>query len=250
MAKKEAAEGQTNTQSYLDRMFAVGAHFGYSRSRRHPSTTKYIYGSKDTVEIIDLEKTAALLEDAKAFVKSLASSGKLVLFVAGKEEARQSILAGAEQLSMPYVAGRWIGGTLTNISEIRKRLERLELLRTQREKGELSKYTKKERLLIDREIIALEGRFGGLLPLREGFPSALFIVDPRHDHIAATEARDLGIPTIALGSTDCDMSEITYPILGNDATRASIALFVHEIVKAYQDGKMTKAETPAAAPTE
>lgn len=244
MAKKAETEN-SHADSYLDRMFAVGAHFGYSKRRRHPSTAKYIFGSKDSVEIIDLEQTADLLDGAKAFVKSLAASGKIILFVGGKEEARQSVQAGAEQILMPFVAGRWIGGTLTNIAEIRKRLERLELLRTQREKGELSKYTKKERLLIDREIAALEGRFGGILPLRDSFPSALFIVDPRHDSIAVAEAMELGIPVVALGSTDCDMSKITYPIVGNDATRASIALFVHEIVKAYQDGKMVKADTPA-----
>lgn len=241
MAKKAEAEAQ----SYLDRMFAVGAHFGYSRSRRHPSTTPFIYGSKSTVEIIDLEKTADLLDTAKNFIQSLAASGKVVLFVGGKDEARQSVQAGAEQVAMPFVAGRWIGGTLTNIPEIRKRLERMERLRTEREKGELAKYTKKERLLIDREIIALEHRFGGLLPLRESFPAALFVVDPRHDHIAVEEATQLGIPVVALGSTDCDMSKVTYPIVGNDSNRASIALFVHEIVKAYQDGKMTKPEVVA-----
>ncbi len=250
MAKK-TDDVQPQNQGYLDRMFAVGAHFGYSKRRRHPSTSPFIFGSKSSVEIIDLEKTAELLETAKAFVKSVAASGKMVLFVGGKDEARQAVQAGAEQVIMPFVAGRWIGGTLTNIPEIRKRLNRLETLRNQREKGELGKYTKKERLLIDREIIKLENRFGGVLPLKDALPAALFVIDPRHDHIAIEEARQLGIPTVALASTDTDISLITYPIVANDSTRASIALFVNEIVKAYQEGTTmridTKNDMPAAA---
>ena len=223
----------------IDSLFGVGAHFGYRRSKRHPTTARFIFGTKGGIEIFDLEKTKPLLEEAEVFVKNLSLVGKQILFVGGKSEAKAAVAAAAERLSQPYVAGRWIGGTLTNFKEIRGRIDKMLDLRSKREKGELVKYTKKERLLIDREIERLETLFSGLISLKS-LPGAMFVVDPRKEAIAVTEARKEHIPVIALASSDCDLSLIDHPIPGNDASRASIAYFLERIAKAYEDGKQTK----------
>ncbi len=229
-------------------MFSVGAHYGCSRARRHPSVAPYIYGTKEKLEIIDLTKTAAQLARAKEFAHTLGAEGKVLLMVGGKSEAQKAVRETAESLGLPYVAGRWIGGTLSNFPEIKKRVARLETLRTQREKGELAKYTKREQLMFDREIAKLEEKFGGLMGM-EALPQALLVVDPRFEHIAVREAREFSLPVIALASTDCDIAPIAYPIVANDAARASIAFFVEEIGKAYGEGMRRKKEAAAASPT-
>src|SRR6185437_11818283 len=135
-------------QAIIDKLFETGAHFGYGPSRRHPSTTTFIFGQKGGTELIDLEQTASCLETALDFIKSLAQARKTILFVGGKAEAREALKRAAERLGEPYVASRWIGGTLTNFSEIRKRLARLQEIVDMRERGESLKFTKRERLLI------------------------------------------------------------------------------------------------------
>lgn len=217
-------------------MFQAGAHFAFSKSRRHPSVTPFIFGVKNKVEIFDLEKTTTLLEEAKNYIKALGKDGKTILMVGGKSEARNAVKNGALSLGMPFVDGRWIGGTLTNFGQIRKRVEKMEKLMMEREKGELAKYTKKERLLIDREIDTLERFFSGIMSMRE-LPKALFVVDPKKEKIAVKEARDMGIPVVALLGSDCNLKEVTHPIVGNDASETSIQFFVNEIVKAYNAGK-------------
>ncbi len=217
-------------------MFKAGAHFGYSKSRRHPSTASYVFGVKNKTEIIDLEKTSELLNKAIEFVTSLAKDNKKILFIGGKSEAKNAIKNGAMIIDMPYVSGRWIGGTLTNAPEIKKRVARFEDLTSQKEKGELSKYTKKERLLIDRLIVNLEEMFGGVIGMKES-PKALFVIDPKKEIIAVTEAKKMGIPVIALLNTDCNIKDIDYPIIANDSSVSSISFFVDSIVKAYKAGK-------------
>lgn len=224
----------------VDEMFKAGAHFGYSKTRRHSTTSPYIFGVKNRVEIIDLEKTDELLEKAIAFISTLAKEGKQVLFVGGKNEARASLRLAAESIGMPFVDGRWIGGTLTNFPEIKKRLNKLEDLTKQKEKGELVKYTKKERLMIDREIANLDRFFSGILSMRD-LPKAMFVVDSQKEIIAVTEARKMGIPVISLSGTDCDISVVNYPIVANDSSVSSITFFVNEIAKAYQKAKVVKA---------
>ncbi len=221
----------------VEALFSVGAHFGLIRSRRHPSAKPYLFGVKNNIEIFDLEKTDRMLEDAKAFVTDVVRQGGLVLFVGGKNEAQESIRNGAQKVGMPYVASRWLGGTLSNFGEIKKRIARLEDLSTQKEKGELGKYTKKERLLIDREIETLQASFSGLSSLKM-LPKVLFVIDPKREHIAVREARRLGIPVVALASSDCDMREVPFPIPGNDASLSSITYFITEIVKAVDAGKL------------
>ncbi len=222
-----------DSDTLVQKLFSVGAHFGYAPSRRHPSTSRYIFGSKGGVEIFDLEQTVQCLSIALAFVKGLAAERKVILFVSGKAEAREAIRREAEKLGAPYVASRWIGGTLTNFSEIRKRLSRLLELSDMREKGELAaRFTKRERVLIDREIADLDAMFGGLRGMQK-LPDALFVIDPRHEHIAVEEAVKMHIPVIALMNTDCDATRVTYPIPANDATVQSLSHILSEVTSTY-----------------
>ena len=223
----------TNT---IDSMFSAGAHFGLGRSRRHPTVAPFIFGTKNRTDIFDLEKTEKTLEAAKALVNTLGKEGKTILFVGGKKEASALVKLTAQSLNMPYVEGRWIGGTLTNFANIRRRIERYEKLTSDREKGELAKYTKRERMLIDREIAKLERMFLGIVSLKK-MPELLFLVDPRKEQNAIAEAAHAKIPVMALANSDCNISEVKYPIVGNDAAKASINFFLNEIASAYNAGK-------------
>jgi len=228
----------------VEAMFKAGAHFGYSKMRRHPSVKSFILGVKNKTEIFDLEKTEKSLEKVKDFVKTLASEKKKILFVGSKKEASRIIEESVLSLNLPFVSGRWIGGTLTNYEEIKKRVSRLQRLENEKEKGLLAKYTKKERLLIDREIEKLTAKFSGLV-LMDNLPSALFIIDPKKESIALAEAVEKNIPIIALANSDCDISKIAYPIVANDASRSSIQFFTDEMVSAYNEGKKLKQTEPA-----
>ncbi len=220
-------------------MFSAGAHFGLGRSRRHPTVAPYIFGTKNSTDIFDLEKTNESLEKAKAVIAALGKEGKTILFVGGKKEASMSIKNAAQSINMPYVEGRWIGGTLSNFGQIRKRIDRYEKLISDREKGELAKYTKRERMLIDKEIASLEKMFLGIVSLKKT-PDAIFMIDPRREKNALKEALDMNVPVIALAGSDCDITEVAHPIIGNDASRSSIQFFVDEVTKAYQNGKVAK----------
>ena len=219
----------------IEEMLKAGAHFGFLKSRRHPSFKSYICGTKNMTEVIDLEKTDELLKKAEEFVERIAKNKKTILFTASKNEAKDIVKKFAEELGMPYVSGRWIGGTLTNFGEIKKRVARLNDLTQKREKGELMKYTKKERLMYDREIENLTELFFGLKGL-ERMPEAIFVIDPRKENIAVAEANKTKVPVIALASTDCDIASISFPIPGNDASKASIEYFVSHITNAYKKG--------------
>jgi len=229
---------QTNS-GVVGQMFEAGAHFGYDKSRRHPSVSKFIFGRKDNFEIFDLEKSAEKLEAAKAFAKKVGSEGRQILFVGGKKEAQSAIKTGAEKIDMPYVNGRWIGGTLTNFEEIRKRVKRYLDLNSQKEKGLLAKYTKKERLMIDRELEKLDRRFSGVSNM-EVRPAAIFIVDTNKEYIARDEAFQTRVPIISLSGSDNDFSKINYAIPGNDSLSKSIKFFVDQIVASYEEGLKEK----------
>jgi len=231
-------KSQTTNTSMIDNLFSVGAHFGFAKSRRHPSAKPFIFGVKNKVEIFDLEKTEASLAKALDFVKELGKKKAAILFVSGKNEAKAAIEQGAEAINQPYVSGRWIGGTLTNFSEIKKRVAKMENLALQKEKGELAKYTKKERLLIDRDVEKMRKMFFGIVSMKN-MPAALFIVDTRQEDTAVREAHTMNIPIISLCGSDCDLSESTYPIPANDSARASIEFFVNKVVEAYKAGTMT-----------
>ena len=225
-------------QTLIDSMFSAGAHFAYSRSRRHPSVTPFIFGAKNKVELFDLEKTSEVFAKTLEFIKTLGKENKTILFVGGKSEARKAVANAGLALAMPYVDGRWIGGALTNFKEIRKRIEKYERLVGERERGELIKYTKKERLLIDREIDNLEIMFGGIVSMKE-LPKAMFVVDAKREHIAVKEAQDMGIPVISLVGSDCNIRDVQYPVIGNDSSKANIEFFLSTVVKAYEEGKKT-----------
>lgn len=217
----------------VDEMFTSGAHFGYSKTRRHPSVVKYIFTTKNKVDIIDIEKSIKLLETAEAFMEECAKKGKVVLFVGVKPEAKEIVKEMADSIGMPYVCQRWVGGVLTNFPEIKKRIDRLADLKEKKENGELEKYTKKERLIIDEEIAKMHGLFFGLANMKK-IPDALFVVDAKREHIAIKEAIKVNIPIIALVNTDTNIKGITYPIVGNDSSRSSIKFFIEKIVKAYK----------------
>ena len=228
-----------NTNGDLSALVSVGAHFGFVKSRRHPSTKPFIFGVKNKIEIFDLEKTKESLATATDFVKTLAAKNGTILFIGGKNESVGAVTTVASSINMPYVAGRFIGGSLTNFSEIRKRVEKLETLTTQKEKGELTKYTKKERLLIDREIEKLHTFFFGLSVMKR-VPDAIFVVDAKREIIAVKEAHTMGIPVIALCGTDNNLNEVEYPIPGNDSSKSSIEFFLRQIADAYIAGVIKK----------
>ncbi len=236
-------QNKKDSNNLVDALFGAGAHFGFVKSRRHPSAKKFIFGAKNKIEIFDLEKTSLELLKAAEFVQTKGKEGVMGLFVGGKSEARKGVIDAGKALEMPFVSGRWIGGSLTNYPEIKKRILRLEELTTQREKGELAKYTKKERLLIDREIDKLNLYFSGLSTMK-ALPKFLVVVDPKKEHIAVAEAKKMKIPVIALAGSDTNLHEVDYAIPANDSSRQSIEFIVGELVKAYQKGK---AEAPAPA---
>jgi small subunit ribosomal protein S2 len=231
---------KTTENTVIDAMFQVGAHFGYSRARRHASVKSHLFGAKNGVDIINLEETATMLEAAKARITELGKLGKVVLFVGTKQEVRDSVETVAKSLNMPYVSERWVGGILTNWSEIKKRTSRLKELTEKFAKGELEKYTKKERLLFEREMATLAREFGGIVTL-EGVPAAIVIVDPREEHIAVSEAKKMKIETIALLNSDCNKNEITYPILANDSARKCVTFFLEALRDAHQVGVKSRA---------
>lgn len=227
----------TDNKNLVEKLFAAGSHFGFSRSRRHPTMRPYLYGSKHGTDIFDLEKTVELIEKAKEVLKKAGSDGKTVLFVGTKEEISSLVKERAEAVETPYVTNRWIGGVLTNFSEIKKRVLRLKQLTDEGESGELErKYTKRERVLIARETEKLTFNFGGIKDMDKR-PDFLLIVDPRHDSIAINEARDLSIPVVAIMSSDNDVDQVQYPVILNDTLQASVTLALDELTSAYKEGK-------------
>lgn len=221
----------------VDRLFETGAHFAQLKSRRHPSMKPFIIGTKSRVEIFDLAKSDAQLKDAKAAVAALARDGKTVLFVGGKREVSDIVRDTARRIGAPYVAGRWLGGTISNFTEIKKRIDRLADLTQKRDSGELNKlYTKLERIYIDREIDRLTERLEGIRDLAKR-PDAMVIVDTRHEGHATKEALGAGIPIIGIMSSDCNLRDAAYPVAVNDASRKTVTLVLNELAAAYEDGR-------------
>lgn len=224
-----------NKGGLIDELFQAGAHFGFVKSRRHPSAKPFIFGSKNNLEIFDLEKTSVELTKALKFIEEKGVEKSGLLFVGGKSEAREAVRNAGQELSLPFVSGRWIGGTLTNWSEIKKRIAKLDELTTQREKGELGKYTKKERLLIDREIDKLTVYFGGVA-IMKALPKVLVVIDPKKEHIAVSEAKRMKIPVVAIAGSDTNLNDVEYAIPANDSSKASLIFITKKIVEAYKKG--------------
>lgn len=243
-------KNQSN-EGIVKELFKLGAHFGFSRSRRHPSTDRFIFGFKNRQSVIDLEQSAAALAKAKEFVKALGTTGKPLLLVGSKAPAKAAVASVAMTASLPYVTERWLGGTLTNFKELRRRTNRLLHLREEESTGGLMVYTKKERGVIAKEQEKLERYFSSLVNLNE-LPGAVFVVDANDETIAVAEAKKMNIPVITLSNSDCDIRGIAYPIVGNDASQGSIRYFTQELVEAYEAGRKERVEktsdTPASTP--
>lgn len=234
----------TQDESFVDRLFKAGSHFGFKKSRRHPTVAKFLYTTKDGNDIFDLEKTTALLETAKETLKEAGLHGKTVLFVGTKDEASRIVKSAAEKSESPFVTNRWIGGMLTNFSEIKKRINRLDTLMNEKESGELErKYTKKERVVIGREVDKLNFNFAGISKMQK-HPDFMLVVDPRHDTIAIAEAKEKGIPVIAIMGSDCDASQVQVPVVANDSLQTSVSLILDELVSAYMEGKSAYVPKP------
>ena len=221
----------------VDRLVGTGAHFAQVRRRRHPSMKQFVLGRKARTEIIDLAKTDDQLARAKQAVAALARDGKTVLFVGGKPEILGLVRDAAKRVGQPYVAGRWLGGTISNFVEIKKRIDRLADLLAKRESGELAKlYTKLERVMLDREIARLGARLEGIVALSKK-PDALLVIDTKAEKHAVKEAKDAGIPVIALMNSDCNLGDAAFPIVANDASRATVTLVLSELTEAFEQGR-------------
>lgn len=227
-----------NEVTSVEDMFVAGVHYGYSKARRHPSISTYIHTTKNKTDIIDLEKTSILLEEAKEYAKSLGAGHKTILFVGTKPEAKEAVKNAAEALNMPYVTERWIGGTLSNFTEIKKRIAELENYKKESAVGGLEKYTKKERVVLAKKMEKLARYYTGLLGLKKS-PEALFIIDAKAEKIAQTEAMKSDTKVIALLNSDSNIKGIDFPIIGNDGAIPSIKLFVNAIANAYKEGTMS-----------
>lgn len=220
----------------LQDMLQVGVHFGHRTSRWSPTMQPYIHGTKGTVHIINLERTLEKLEEAETFLEGLAKEGKIILFVGTKPPVREIVEREAVRCDMPHVTNRWLGGTLTNFKSLSDRLKHFADLEGKKQRGELSKYTKKERVDFDKELKDLETKFGGIKHLTKT-PDALFIVDITKETTAVREAKRMKVPTVALVDTNADPTQVTHPIPANDDAISSVTYLVGRIAEAVLRGK-------------
>lgn len=217
----------------VEELFKAGVHFGHRTSKWNPKMEPFIFSVHNNIHLIDLEKTIELLKKAVDFIKKTIVSGGKILFVGTKPSAKNIIKQAAESCQMSYVFERWLGGTLTNYKTIEKRLEHLKDLQEKKQSGQLEKYTKKERLLLEKQIAKLQKQFGGLTKMAK-LPNVLFVADVKNDALAVKEARRLGIPVIGICDTNTDPSLIDYPIPGNDDAITSLKLLIGIILGAIK----------------
>ncbi len=219
----------------LAEMFKAGVHFGYSRSRRHPKMEPYLFGIRNNIEVFDLDKVKAKLDEALAFLRKMGEEKKFVVFVGTKPSVRDMVEKTARELDMPYVKERWLGGLFTNFTVLRKRMDYFEGLKQAKKSGELEKYTKKEQLEIERETAKLDRNLGGLVKLKK-LPDALVVVDPKDERIAVREAQARGVPVVAILSSDNNPEGIDFLVPANDSSSASVAYLLSRIGEAYKEG--------------
>ena len=229
----------------MKQLLEAGVHFGHQARRWNPKMAEYIFTERNGIYIIDLQKTVKKLDDAYMFVRDLAANGENVLFVGTKKQAAESIREEAERAGAYYVNARWLGGMLTNFKTIRRRIDRLAQLRKMQEDGTFERLPKKEVVKLELEIEKLEKFMGGIKDMNK-LPGALFIVDPRKEHIAVAEAHKLGIPIVAIVDTNCDPDEIDYVIPGNDDAIRAVRLIASTMADAIIEGHQG-AETEEAA---
>lgn len=219
----------------MKELLEAGVHFGHQTRRWNPKMKPYIFGSRNGIHIIDLQKTVSLFSTAYDFITRTVVDGYPVLFVGTKKQAHDSIVEESERCGMFHVVNRWLGGTLTNFQTIRKSIGRLKELAGMKEDGSILRYTKKEALKMEKELIKLEKNLGGIKDMDE-MPGAVFIVDPKKEHIAVKEARKLHIPIVAIADTNCEPDDIDYIIPGNDDAIRAIRLICSKIADACIEG--------------
>lgn len=219
----------------IEELFEAGAHYGHQVKKWHPKMSKYIYTAKDSVHIIDLEQTEKLIVKAAEFLHDVAKKGDQIIFVGTKRQARGIIEDNAKKCGALWVNERWLGGTMTNYKTIKKNVDKLLTHIRKREAGEYSKYTKKERLLIDREVEKLQKIVGGLTNLN-GIPAAVVVVDPRKEKTAVNESNKMHVPVVSLVDTNSDPSGVDYIIPCNDDAIKSLSLIVGSLADAIEDG--------------
>jgi len=220
----------------LAEMLENGVHFGHQISKRHPKMQGYIHTSRNRVAVINLEQTALKLKEALSFAEKVASTGGYVLFVSSKRQAKEIISRTAKSCNMPYINSRWLGGTFTNFANIAKLAKKLKELEQKQVSGELEKYTKKEQLDFQREIIRLDELVGGIKEMLR-LPEAIFVVDIKKDETAVSEANKKKIPVIALCDTNVNPTDINYPIPANDDAVKSIEMFCSLLAEAVNEGR-------------
>ena len=220
----------------MKQLLEAGVHFGHQTRRWNPKMAPYIFTERNGIYIIDLQKTVKKLEEAYMFVRDTAANGGEILFVGTKKQAGDSVKEEAERCGMHYVNARWLGGMLTNFKTIRRRIERLAQLRKMEEDGTFELLPKKEVVKLKLEIEKLEKFIGGIKNMSE-LPAALFIVDPKKEKIAVSEARKLGIPIVAIVDTNCDPDEVDYVIPGNDDAIRAVKLIAGSMANAVLEGK-------------
>jgi small subunit ribosomal protein S2 len=242
---------RTTIQQLLD----AGVHFGHLKRKWDPQMAPYIFMEKNGIHIIDLNKTAAKLEDASNIMKQIAKSGKKVLFVGTKKQAKEIVANKAKAVNMPFVTERWPGGMLTNFVTIRKSIKKMTTLENMLKDGTADSVSKKERLVISRTKAKLEKDFGSIAELNR-LPAALFIIDIKREHIAVAEAKRLGIPTFGIVDTNSNPNEVDYPIPANDDAADSVSLILDIVTSAIAEGlkerkadktEETSKETPKAS---
>ena len=220
----------------MKQLLEAGVHFGHQTRRWDPKMAEYIFQARNGIHIIDLQKTSKKLDEAYAFLKEQAEAGKTVLFVGTKKQAQECVKEAAEKCGMYYVNQRWLGGTLTNFSTIRKRIGRLLELEKMQEDGTFEVLPKKEVILLKKEMEKLEKNLGGIKEMTE-VPGVMFIVDPKKEKIGILEARKLGIPVIGLVDTNCNPQDVDYAIPGNDDAIRAVKLIADCMANAVIEGK-------------
>lgn len=228
----------------MRRMLEAGVHFGHQTRFWNPKMAQFIFGERNKIHIINLEKTVPLFEEASEFIRKLVADGGTLLFIGSKRAAREAISAEAVRCGMPYVTQRWLGGMLTNFKTIRQSIKRLKKLEEITDSGAAAlEYTKKEVLGFSRERAKLEKTLGGIKNM-DSLPNAVFLIDVGHEEIAVSEARKLGIPVVAIVDTNCSPEGIDYPIPGNDDAMRAIQLYAELVADAVITGKASIPDVP------
>jgi small subunit ribosomal protein S2 len=249
--KKEARGGIKRGGKFImsvismKQLLEAGVHFGHQTRRWNPKMKRFIFTERNGIYIIDLQKTVKEVEKAYYFVRDIAMDNKTVLFVGTKKQAQESIEAEAKRCGMYYVSNRWLGGMLTNFKTIKSRVARLNKIEEMEQNGDMELLPKKEVIQLMHEKEKLLKNLGGIREMKD-LPGALFVVDPRKEHIAIAEARNLGIPVVAIVDTNCDPDEVDYPIPGNDDAIRAVKLITSKMADAVLEGKQGEQMEEAA----